>query len=164
MCRKYTAGSNGLCLSTLPQKMLNTHMRGWLLLLLKNSELKSAMRPRFLGCIETPIVRQSVNDKKYFHWFTNGWRITNHKTHHNQSKHMLQCYMHKCIPLYFIGVAIPANIMPKRDFHEYETRIYTLRFHFQSLFDTFNTFNTFNWYIMSAYKSTAMVEITILST
>ena len=26
--------------------------------------------------------------------------------------------------LYFIGVAILANIMPKRDFHTYETRIY----------------------------------------
>ena len=32
--------------------------------------------------------------------------------------------MHLKIPLYFIGVAILANIKPKRDFHAYETRIY----------------------------------------
>ena len=30
----YICISNGLCLSTLPQRVLNTHMRGWLLLLL----------------------------------------------------------------------------------------------------------------------------------
>ena len=42
--------SNGLCFSTLPQRVLNTHMRGWLLLLLKKSKLKSFVRPRFHGC------------------------------------------------------------------------------------------------------------------
>ena len=60
--------------------------------------------------------------------------------------------MHLWIPFYFIGVAILANIMPKRDFHAYETRIYTLRFHTPSLFDTFNTFNTFKWCILPSYE------------
>ena len=40
----------GLCLSTLPQRVLSTHMRGWLLLLLKTSKLKSFVRPWFHGC------------------------------------------------------------------------------------------------------------------
>ena len=53
--------------------------------------------------------------------------------------------------------------MPKRTFHAYETRIYTLRFHFPSLFDTFNTFNTFKWCIMTSYKSIIMIKVTKLS-
>ena len=44
--------------------------------------------------------------------------------------------------IYFISVAIPENKIPKRAFHAYETRLYTLRFLVQSLFDTFDTFNT----------------------
>ena len=53
--------SKGLCLSTLPPTVLNTHMRVWLLLLLKKSKFKSFMRPRFHGCNNTPIVMQSKN-------------------------------------------------------------------------------------------------------
>ena len=70
--------------------------------------------------------------------------------------------MHLEIPLYSISVAILANIMPKLDFHAYETRIYTLRCHFPSLFDTFDTFDTFKWCIMSSYKSIAMIKVTKL--
>ena len=33
--------------------------------------------------------------------------------------------MHKWIPLYFIGVAIPAYKMPKQTCHAYEATIYT---------------------------------------
>ena len=36
--------SNGMFFSTLPQIVLNTHMRAWLLVLLKKSRLKSFMR------------------------------------------------------------------------------------------------------------------------
>ena len=41
---------------------------------------------------------------------------------------------------YFISVAMPAKILPKRAFHAHETRVHTMRFHFQTLFHTFKTF------------------------
>ena len=75
------------------------------------------------------------------------------KTHHNQSKRPVTIYMPLLIPRYFIDVAILTNLKPKGDFNAYETRIYTLRFYFPSLFDTFNTFNTFKWCIMPSYES-----------
>ena len=76
----------------------------------------------------------------------------------NQKK-LLQCWMHLWIPFYLIGVAIAANIMPKRDFHAYATRIYTLRFHLPSLFDPFDTFSTFKWGIMPPYKLIAIFTL-----
>ena len=51
----------------------------------------------------------------------------------------------------------------KTSFHAYDTRIYTLRFHFQWLFDTFDTFSPFKCCIMPQDNSIAMIKITKLS-
>ena len=118
----------------------------------------------FMDGINTSIVRQSVNHKKIFKWFKNSRRITL-KTIKKTIINKKTCYNIKCTYIYyFICVAIPANIMSKRDFHAYETRIYILRFHFPSLYGTFDTFHTLKWCIMPQYKSIAMIMVTKLST
>ena len=79
--------SNGL--STLPQRL-----RGWLLLLLKKSKLKSFIRPWFHGC-NYYTNRQAVckSQKKNLSNDSDSRRITlkTIKTHHKQPKDMLQC-------------------------------------------------------------------------
>ena len=52
--------SNGLCLSTLPQRVLNTHMHGWLLWLLKKVQTQVICTTMVSWII--PIVRQSKTD------------------------------------------------------------------------------------------------------
>ena len=54
--------------------------------------------------------------------------------------------------------------MPKRTFHASATRIYTLAFHFKSLFATFDTFTTLKWFMLFPDKSITMIKITKLST
>ena len=56
----FTYISNGLRLSTLPQRVLNTHMRGWLLWLLKKVQTQVICTTMVSWMI--PIVRQSKTD------------------------------------------------------------------------------------------------------
>ena len=86
--------SNGLCLSTLPQRVLNTHMRGWLLLLLKKVQTEVICTTMVSWII--PIVRQSVNHKKIL-WVIHKQQknyIENHKNTPQSIKKT--CYNIKC--------------------------------------------------------------------
>ena len=97
-----------------------------------------------------PIVRQSVNYKKSFKWFTNNIRITLKTIKKTPQSIEKTCYNIKCTyECHFT-------------FHACETRVYTLRFHFPMLFDPFNTFNTFKWCTRPSYKSIAMIKDTKL--
>ena len=131
------------------------------------TKLKAFMRPWFHGCIKTPIIRQSVNKKKVFKWFTNSRKITL-KTIKTPQSIKKTCYNAKCTNEYRFTLSVQPyqHIKCQNELVMHMKLPFTpsLRFHFQSLFDEFDTFNTFKWCIMPPDKSIAMIKITKLST